>query len=62
MRTIEGGELTLRESLFDPVVDLPVRKIVKMEYEVGRTRSNGKVLRSVPGVGPIVAAAARVSS
>jgi acetoacetate decarboxylase len=43
------GELTLTESPFDPVVDLPVRRLVKLEYEEGTTESNGKVLRSIPG-------------
>jgi acetoacetate decarboxylase len=43
------GEIILRDSPFDPVADLPVRRIVQMEYEVGSTRSNGTVLRSVPG-------------
>jgi acetoacetate decarboxylase len=43
------GEITLRESPFDPVVDLPVRRIVSMTYEEGGTKSNGTVLRSVPG-------------
>jgi acetoacetate decarboxylase len=43
------GELTLRESPFDPVADLPVRKLVSMEYEEGSTESNGRVLRPVPG-------------
>jgi acetoacetate decarboxylase len=43
------GELTLRESPFDPVADLPVRKLVNLEYEVGRTQSNGEVLRAIPG-------------
>jgi len=43
------GALTLRESPFDPVVDLPIRKLVRMEYEVGRTESNGEVLRAIPG-------------
>ncbi|MGI9432235.1 MAG: acetoacetate decarboxylase family protein [Myxococcota bacterium] len=42
------GELVLRESPFDPVVDLPVRKLVSMEYEEGNTESNGRVLRPVP--------------
>jgi acetoacetate decarboxylase len=42
------GELVLRESPFDPVADLPVRRIVRMEYEEGTTRSSGRVLRSVP--------------
>jgi len=43
------GEVTLRESPFDPVIDLPVRRLVRMEYEEGSTQSTGKVLRSVPG-------------
>jgi acetoacetate decarboxylase len=49
VRPIDGGRITLRESPFDPVVDVPVRRIVSMEYEVGQTASNGRVLRSVPG-------------
>jgi acetoacetate decarboxylase len=49
VRRIEGGELTLRESPFDPVVDIPVREVVSMEYEVGSTESNGTVLRPIPG-------------
>jgi acetoacetate decarboxylase len=48
VRTVEGGELALRESPFDPVADLPVRRIVRMEYEEGTTQSSGRVLRSVP--------------
>jgi len=44
-----SGALTLRESPFDPVADLPVRKLVRIEYEVGRTESNGSVLRPIPG-------------
>jgi Acetoacetate decarboxylase (ADC) len=44
-----AGTLTLRNSPFDPVADLPVRSPVRIEYEVGRTESNGKVLRAIPG-------------
>ncbi len=44
-----NGELILRESPFDPVADLPLRRLVKMEYDEGQTESNGKLLRSVPG-------------
>jgi acetoacetate decarboxylase len=44
-----AGALTLRESPFDPVADLPVRRLVRMEYEEGRTESNGRVLRAIPG-------------
>jgi acetoacetate decarboxylase len=49
VRKVEDGELILRESVMDPVADVPVRKIVSMEYEVGTTESNGTVLRSIPG-------------
>jgi acetoacetate decarboxylase len=42
------GEVTLRESPFDPVADVPIRRVVRMEYEEGSTESNGRVLRSVP--------------
>lgn len=43
------GELILGESPFDPVADLPIRRMLKLEYESGTTQSNGKVLRTVPG-------------
>lgn len=43
------GQVTLGESPFDPVADLPVRRMVRLEYEEGNTESNGKVLRPVPG-------------
>jgi len=49
VNAVDGAEVILRESMFDPVVDLPVRRIVSMEFEEGRTKSNGSVLRSVPG-------------
>jgi len=42
------GELLLRESPFDPVADLPVRRILRMEYEEGSTQSNGTLLRPIP--------------
>ena len=43
------GTLKLGDSPLDPVADVPLRKLVKLEYEEGTTQSNGKVLRSVPG-------------
>lgn len=46
---VDGGELHLNESPMDPVADVPIRKILRFEYEEGQTESNGKVLRSVPG-------------
>ena len=43
-----AGEVILREAMLDPVADLPVRRLVSMTYEEGRSRSSGKVLTSVP--------------
>jgi len=43
------GELELRESPFDPVADLPVRRLVWLVYEAATTESNGRVLRTIPG-------------
>ncbi len=43
------GEVLLEDSPFDPVADLPVRKLVTLELETGATESNGAVLRSIPG-------------
>ena len=46
---LEDAELNLYDSPFDPVKDVPVRRIVTAEYEEGSAESNGRVLRSVPG-------------
>ena len=43
------GELELKESPLDPVADIPVRRLISMQYEEGSTQSNGTVLRTVPG-------------
>jgi acetoacetate decarboxylase len=43
------GELALAESPFDPVADLPVRRIIEFEYAEGTLQSFGRVLRPVPG-------------
>ena len=42
------GKLVLGESPLDPVADVPVRRLTRLEYEEGSTQSNGQVLRSVP--------------
>jgi acetoacetate decarboxylase len=44
VHAIDAGKLILRESPYDPVADLPVRRLVRMEYEQGTTESNGTVL------------------
>lgn len=46
---MDGGSLVLGESPVDPVADIPVRRLLRCEYEEGGTRSNGRVLRSIPG-------------
>jgi acetoacetate decarboxylase len=43
------GKLSLYDSPLDPVADIPVRKLVRAEYEEGTTQSAGRVLRAVPG-------------
>jgi Acetoacetate decarboxylase (ADC) len=43
------GDLDLVESAFDPVADLPVRRMASLEYREGHCRSSGRVLRPVPG-------------
>jgi len=45
---VNNADLVLRDSPLDPVVDVPVRKIVSVEYDQGRTASSGTVLRTVP--------------
>ena len=45
---LEGG-LELWESPFDPVADLPVRRLVSFDYTVGRFERTSRVLRPVPG-------------
>ncbi len=43
------GEIQLRESPNDPLIDVPVRKLVSIEYAEGATQTSGKLLREVPG-------------
>ena len=49
IHTIDNGEIVLRESKWDPLVDVPVRRIVKMEFARGASATSGRVLRTVPG-------------
>jgi len=49
VRHIEEGEVILRESAHDPLVDVPVRRIVKMEFAEGASKTRGEVVRTVPG-------------
>jgi acetoacetate decarboxylase len=49
VRRIDGGRVILRESPFDPLIDVPVKRLVSMELAEGASRTNGDVLRVVPG-------------
>lgn len=49
MRNIDGGEITLVESPWDPLVDVPVRELISLQYAEGKTITSGKILRSIPG-------------
>lgn len=43
------GEIRLAESVYDPLIDIPVRKLVSMQYVEGATQTSGQILRKVPG-------------
>ena len=47
------GELTLRESPVDPVVDLPVEEVISMTWEEGSSSSNASVMEEVDPMGYI---------
>jgi len=42
------GEVTLRESAFDPVVDLPVRNVLSMAYTESHQTQTGTIVDQVP--------------
>jgi len=43
------GEVILRESKFDPVADLPVRKLRWIEFAERSSKQYGEIIRTVPG-------------
>ncbi len=43
------GEVTLRESKFDPVADLPVRSLRFIEFAERSSKQYGEIVRTVPG-------------
>ncbi len=50
-RKVEGvdGEVVLRESKFDPVADLPVRRMVSIELGERSTVQRGEIVAQLPG-------------
>jgi acetoacetate decarboxylase len=49
VRRVEEGRVILRESPHDPLVDVPVLRVLSMELAEGSTQTRGEVVRSVPG-------------
>lgn len=49
LRQIDNAQIILRESPRDPLVDVPVKRLIRMELAEGASRTSGEVLRSVPG-------------
>lgn len=43
------GDIILRESPYDPLIDVPVRRIVSMEYAEGASQTSGEILEKIPG-------------
>lgn len=43
------GEIRLHESAYDPLVDIPIRNLVSLEYVEGGTQTSGVILTQVPG-------------
>lgn len=42
------GEIRFHESAYDPLVDVPIRRLVSMDYVEGATNTSGQILRTVP--------------
>ena len=48
-RAVLDGAITLRESAHDPLVDVPVKRLVHMELAEGGSKTSGDVVARVPG-------------
>ncbi|MBN7797079.1 acetoacetate decarboxylase family protein [Parahaliea mediterranea] len=46
---VNNAEVILRDSPYDPLVDVPVKRIVTMQLARGATRTSGQVLAEIPG-------------
>jgi len=42
------GEVRFHESAYDPIVDVPIRRMVSLDYVEGATNTSGQILRTVP--------------
>lgn len=48
VKNVLNPEVILRESKFDPLIDVPVKSISRMVFTEGGTVNSGKILRSIP--------------
>ena len=49
VRKVRDGRIILRESPHDPLIDVPVKRLLWMELAEGASKTRGEVLREVPG-------------
>lgn len=49
VHTVINPEVILRESPYDPLVDVPVQRVIKMQLARGATRTSGQILTEIPG-------------
>lgn len=45
---VSDPKIILRESPFDPLIDVPVKKIVRMQFAEGATQTSGQILTEIP--------------
>ena len=48
LHEVSHPEVILRDSPFDPLIDVPVEKIVRMQFAVGSTNTSGQILTEIP--------------
>lgn len=46
---VQSPEIILRESAYDPLVDVPVLEVLSMQLAEGNTRTSGQILEEIPG-------------
>jgi acetoacetate decarboxylase len=49
VKEILNPEIILRDSAYDPLIDVPVVRIVSAEFAEGSTLTSGKILTKIPG-------------
>lgn len=49
VHSVNKPEVILRDSPYDPLVDVPVRRVVRMQLARGATRTSGQILAEIPG-------------